>query len=687
MRTRIKTKSIVFGIALLFGISIGTGIFGESGEKTLPTAHGKQIFMHMNESDTRCHDAYGPRQPCLMPQRCNWGDDANEDRNTQKALVLGKGWSVTEVVSTESTGNCYTPSVVVDNENTVHIAWSDRSDYGGSGYDEDIYYKKKPVNSSWTTTEVVSTESSDHSYNPSLAVDASGTLHLAWYDGTDYGGCGSDWDIFYKQKPSGGSWTTTEVVSTESTEYSAYPSLSVDAAGSVHITWFDETNYGGSGSDQDIFYKQKPSGGSWTTTEVVSTESTGLSWNPSLSVDSAGTIHVAWEDGTNYGGSGSDPDVFYKRKPSGGSWTTTEVVSTESTGLSWNPSLSVDSAGTVHVAWADRTYYSGSGEDEDIFYKQKPSGGSWTTTEVVSTESTAFSSNPSSSVDYEGTVHVTWDDLTEYGGSGSDRDIFYKQKPSGGSWIAVEVVSTESTSLSKYPTSFVDSKGVLHVAWEDGTEYGGSGTDYDIFYKYRENFPPNTPGKPTGPTDGKTGRMYNYSVVTTDPDDDEVYYWFDWGDNSPGNWLGPYPSGHTITATHVWSDQGVYAIQVKAKDAYGAESPLSDPLNVTIKGPALSIGKIVGGIGVSTVVKNNGTAEATKVSWDITLDGTLIFIGKSSGGVETSIAEGTQTSIKTGFVFGIGKTTIKVSATCDEGKTAEKTASAFVLGPFVLHVS
>jgi fibronectin type 3 domain-containing protein len=64
-------------------------------------------------------------------------------------------------------------------------------------------------------------------------------------------------DIFYKRwDASTTSWTTTEVVSTESTSDSALPSLAVDVAGHVHITWYDVTDYAGAGTDIDIFYKQ-----------------------------------------------------------------------------------------------------------------------------------------------------------------------------------------------------------------------------------------------------------------------------------------------------------------------------------------------------------------------------------------------------------------------------------------------
>ena len=114
-----------------------------------------------------------------------------------------------------------------------------------------------PVETSyWTATEVVSTESTDSSYNPSLGVGPDGKVHIAWRDDTDYGGSGGDRDVFYKRFEPGVGWTTTEVVSTESTDSSYNPSLGVGPDGKVHIAWRDDTDYGGSGGDRDIFYKR-----------------------------------------------------------------------------------------------------------------------------------------------------------------------------------------------------------------------------------------------------------------------------------------------------------------------------------------------------------------------------------------------------------------------------------------------
>ena len=93
---------------------------------------------------------------------------------------------------------------------------------------------------------------------------------------------------------------------------------------------------------------------------------------------------------------------------------------------------------------------------------------------------------------------------------------------------------------------------------------------------------PDKPATPTGQTKGKIGVEYTYCTSTTDPDEDQVYYWFEWGDGTNSSWIGPYPSGETACANHSWETKGDYEIKVKAKDTGGLESEWSDPLPVTM---------------------------------------------------------------------------------------------------------
>jgi hypothetical protein len=95
------------------------------------------------------------------------------------------------------------------------------------------------------------------------------------------------------------------------------------------------------------------------------------------------------------------------------------------------------------------------------------------------------------------------------------------------------------------------------------------------------NQPPNKPGKPNGPNQGAAGTSYTYTASTTDPEGDQVWYKWSWGDNI-SNWDGPYNSGDTVTGSHIWVNQGSYTVKVKAKDIHDQESIWSDPLSISM---------------------------------------------------------------------------------------------------------
>lgn len=103
---------------------------------------------------------------------------------------------------------------------------------------------------------------------------------------------------------------------------------------------------------------------------------------------------------------------------------------------------------------------------------------------------------------------------------------------------------------------------------------------YNDFEHSALNNPPYPPAI-TGPTSGKPRVKYTYTIVTIDPDGDDVYYFIDWGDFTNSGWIGPYSPGEEVTVTHRWLIQGTYTVRAKAKDVYGAESDWST-LSVTM---------------------------------------------------------------------------------------------------------
>ncbi|KYK23700.1 hypothetical protein AYK21_02145 [Thermoplasmatales archaeon SG8-52-2] len=141
--------------------------------------------------------------------------------------------------------------------------------------------------------------------------------------------------------------------------------------------------------------------------------------------------------------------------------------------------------------------------------------------------------------------------------------------PYGCMWISIDegknwtnqsssenIKNTESFSYQAKTTNFEE-----NITW-------------DMCFKTygRDNNPPDMPTI-EGPTSGKPGETMNYVFYSTDPDDDQVYYWISWFDDCPGvYWDGPFNSGEHINRGYTYEEQGTYTIRVKSKDVHDAES-------------------------------------------------------------------------------------------------------------------
>ncbi|MCX6671361.1 MAG: M20/M25/M40 family metallo-hydrolase [Euryarchaeota archaeon] len=173
--------------------------------------------------------------------------------------------------------------------------------------------------------------------------------------------------------------------------------------------------------------------------------------------------------------------------------------------------------------------------------------------------------------------------------------------------------------------------------------------------------PPATPVL-TGPDSGLTNEIYTFNAVTTDPDGDDIYYLFNWGDGHNSGWLGPFISSTPANGSYIWNTPGSYDITVKAKDENGVESGLS-PAHTIIINPSIQIETITGGLfKVNAVLKNNGASTATNVPWRINLSGGILLLGKTTKGTIPTIAAGDSVTISSGIIIGFGKTVITVTA-------------------------
>jgi outer membrane protein assembly factor BamB len=158
----------------------------------------------------------------------------------------------------------------------------------------------------------------------------------------------------------------------------------------------------------------------------------------------------------------------------------------------------------------------------------------------------------------------------------ADGTVYYGVSAEAGrvDFIAVNPIGTEKWRQTignswTYSSPAIACDGTVYI----GSSSMGATAPYGQFYAFNgvNNEPPTIPTI-NGPISGKAKQNYNYTIVSTDPEGNNISYYVDWGDGTNTGWIGPYVSGYQLTVNHTWSKQGTYTIKAKAMDNYSAES-------------------------------------------------------------------------------------------------------------------
>jgi parallel beta-helix repeat protein len=102
--------------------------------------------------------------------------------------------------------------------------------------------------------------------------------------------------------------------------------------------------------------------------------------------------------------------------------------------------------------------------------------------------------------------------------------------------------------------------------------------NYPLIDKYGTPTPPSV----TGLVKGQYCKTHTYNFTTYDPDNDQIYFYIDWGDNTPVKAYGPYSSNIENKIKHTWLIPDKYTIKAKAIDDNNFESDWGLPLEIVM---------------------------------------------------------------------------------------------------------
>jgi len=185
----------------------------------------------------------------------------------------GSAWLPDE--PTPSGTGASTPSICVDDDERAHMVW-----YRNYGDDQQVVYLRHD-GASWVGIRVIA--AAVDALGPTIIPGGSDYLHTAWH--REYGG--NNFEIFYRFFD-GIRWDAAEMI-TDDPQLSSHPSIAMDASGNVHMVWCDKRD-----GNKEIYYTRHD-GFSWGS-QIRLTRALTESDYPHISVGPDGAIHIIWRD-------------------------------------------------------------------------------------------------------------------------------------------------------------------------------------------------------------------------------------------------------------------------------------------------------------------------------------------------------------------------------------------------------
>jgi RHS repeat-associated protein len=326
----------------------------------------------------------------------------------------------------------------------------------------DIYFStRNALTGAWSTPNVkVNTDTGTRiQQNPAVAVDSSSNAYAVWQD--ERNGASKP-DIFYRKRTAAGTWVSPDVkVSDDAGGGGGAVQRNVRIAGKGDGTqtavWVDLRS-----SQNNIYSSTLSSTGTWLTPNPRVTGDTAAAKDfPDVVVAGDGTSYAVWQDSRN-----GNADIYFSSLPSGGTtWSANLKISDDpGTAAQRSPRIAIDRLGTLTVVFLDDRV-----TPTQVRAVRRPLGGSWSVSVVV-TDSAARPTAPVAlAVRDDGSAQTAWSDTRI-----ANTDIWGSRYDAATSaWATSTLLSDDPGTAAQSAPTLAYLGGEMASSWRD--DRGGNG--------------------------------------------------------------------------------------------------------------------------------------------------------------------------------------------------------------------
>lgn len=196
--------------------------------------------------------------------------------------TAGGGWGISQVISPTATTQDDL-ALAANRQGAVVVTWSQ----GASSAAREVFAAMRPAGGSLAPAERVS-DTTGWLQHTDVALDDSGRAYAVWQDKRS-----GNWDIYFATWAPGVGWSTNLQVNDDGGIASQYePSVAVDGTGTAHAVWEDYRD-----GDVNIYHAIRRAGVGWGPNVRINDDNGSESqWDPGVTVGWAGGARAVWID-------------------------------------------------------------------------------------------------------------------------------------------------------------------------------------------------------------------------------------------------------------------------------------------------------------------------------------------------------------------------------------------------------